>query len=112
MGDNRGHVHPSLKALAVIMYGSGKASYGMIARLLKVSRTTVLYWVKTIGSKMPDPPIDTEIDEIEIDEMWHYIGKKKERYGFGERLTVVTTKPSDGILEIVMLIPLRSSMKK
>ena len=36
MGDNRGHVHPSLKALAVIMYGSGKASYGMIARLLKV----------------------------------------------------------------------------
>ncbi len=26
---------------------------------------------------MQDPPIETEIDEIEIDEMWHYIGKKR-----------------------------------
>lgn len=84
----------------------------MIARLLNVSRTTVLYWVRTIGSKLPEPPLDTEVDEIEIDEMWHYISKKNERYGFGEQLTIVTIKPSDGLLEIVMLIPLKSSMKK
>lgn len=111
-GDNRGRIHPSLKALAILLYGSGKASYGMIARLLNVSRTTVLYWVRTIGSKLPEPPLDTEVDEIEIDEMWHYISKKNERYGFGEQLTIVTIKPSDGLLEIVMLIPLKSSMKK
>ncbi len=69
IGDNRGRIHPSLKALAILLYGSGEASYGMIARLLNVSRTTVLYWVRTISSKLPEPPLEAEVDEIAINEM-------------------------------------------
>jgi transposase-like protein len=55
IGDSRGKISPQAKALGVLMYGSGKASYGMIARLFKVSRSTVLYWIRTMGSKLPEP---------------------------------------------------------
>ena len=102
-GDNRGKISASAKALGILMYGSGKASYGMIARLLNVTRSAVLYWVRSMGSKLPEPEIDGEIEEVSIDEMWHFIHKKNEEYGSGGRWIVVTTKPSDGLLAIVML---------
>ena len=60
----------------MLLYGSGKASYGMIARLIKVSRPAVLYWIRTIGSKLPESVLDTDIEEVSIDEMWHFISKK------------------------------------
>jgi len=85
------------------MYGSGKASYGMIARLFKVTRSTVLYWIRNIGSQLPMPHIDTEIEEVSTDEMWHLINKKKQKFGSDGRWTAVTTEPSDGLLAIVML---------
>jgi transposase-like protein len=111
VGDNRGKISPQAKALGMLMYGSGKASYGMIARLFKVSRSTVLYWVRNMGSTLPEPTIDAEIAEVSIDEMWHFINKKNEKFGYGERWTVVTTKPSDGLLAIVMLRHLEDYMK-
>jgi hypothetical protein len=104
IGDSRGKISPQAKALGMLMYGSGKASYGMIARLFNVSRSTVLYWIRNMGSMLPEPIIDAEIAEVSIDEMWHFINKKNEKFGFGEQWTVVTTKPSDGLLAIVMLI--------
>jgi transposase-like protein len=103
VGDNRGKISSEAKALGMLMYGSGKASYGMIARLLKVSRPAVLYWIRTMGSKLPEPVVDTEIDEVSIDEMWHFLNKKKEKFGCGEQWIAVTTKPLDGLLAIVML---------
>jgi len=60
IGDNRGRISPEAKALGMLMYGSGKASYGMIARLFKVSRSTVLYWIRSMGSRLPgfqNPPL-------------------------------------------------------
>ena len=75
----------------------------MIARIFKVSRSTVLYWIRNIGLTLPEPIIDAEISEVSIDEMWHFINKKNEKSGYGGRWTVVTTKPSDGLLAIVML---------
>ena len=76
IGDNRGKISPQAKALAILMYGSGKASYGMIARMFKVSRSTVLYWIRSMGLKLSAPQINTEIEEVSIDEMWHFINKK------------------------------------
>ena len=103
IGDNRGKISPQAKALGLLMYGSGKASYGMIARLFKVSRSTVLYWIRTMGSKLPEPSIDTEIEEVSIDEMWHFLNKKNEKFGSGGQWIVVTTRPSAGLSAIVML---------
>ena len=89
--------------MGMLMYGSGKASYGMIARLFKVTRSAVLYWIRSMGSKLPEPQINTEVEEVSIDEMWHFINKKNKKFGSGERWTAVTTEPSDGLLAIVML---------
>jgi transposase-like protein len=111
LGDNRGKVRPEAKALGMLMYGSGKASYGMIARLFKVSRSTVLYWIRNMGLTLPEPVVNTEIEAVSIDEMCHFINKKKQKFGFGEQLTVVTTKPSDGLLAVVTLIPLNHCTK-
>ena len=111
LGDGRGKIKPEAKALAMLLYGSGKASYGMIARLLNVSRPAVLYWVRNMGSKLPEPVIDSEIEEVSIDEMWHFINKKNEKFGFGGQWIAVTTRPSAGLLAIVMLRHLESCTK-
>jgi transposase-like protein len=103
LGDNRGKIKPEAKALALLMYGSGKASYGMIARLFNVSRSTVLYWIRTMGSKLPEPVVDSEIEAVSIDEMWHFLNKKNEKFGCGGQWIAVTTRPSAGLLAIVML---------
>lgn len=110
-GDKRGKIRSEAKALAFLLYGSGKASYGMIARLFDVSRTAVLYWIREFGKTIPEPVIDSELKEIQIDEMWHFINKKNKKYGSGEPWIVLETKPSDGILAIVMLKRLSSSTK-
>ena len=54
-GDNRGKVRPEVKSLALLMYCSVKASYGMISRLFNVNRSTVLYWIRTMGCQIPEP---------------------------------------------------------
>jgi hypothetical protein len=61
----------------MLMYGSGKASYGTIARLFKVSRSIVLYWIQSMGSALPEPTVNTEIEAVSIDEMWHFLCKKR-----------------------------------
>ena len=37
IGDKREKISPPARALAILLYGRGKASYGFIAKLLKVS---------------------------------------------------------------------------
>lgn len=110
-GDKRERNRTEAKALALIMYGSCKASYGMIAKLFKVSRTTVLNWIRTMGKKLPEPEFATDIKEIQMDEMWHFINKKNKKYGFGEPWIVLEIEPSDGLLAIVMLKRSVNSMK-
>ena len=75
----------------------------MIARLFKVSRSTVLYWIRSMGSRLPEPVVSGEIAEVSIDEMWHFINKKNEKFGYGGRWTVVTTEPLDGLSAVVIL---------
>jgi transposase-like protein len=85
IGDAREKVRPEAKALAILLYGSCKASYGMIAKLFNVSRTTVLHWIRTIGKTLPIPEINTEVKEVQIDEMWHFIEKKTEGMDLASR---------------------------
>jgi len=112
LGDDRGKIRPEAKALALLLYGSCKASYGMIARLFNVSRTAVLYWIRTMAKSLPEPIVDTKVEEVQIDEMWHFINKKNKKYGYGEPWIVLETEPSDGVLAIVMLKRLENSLKK
>jgi len=107
LGDNRGKISLEAKALGLLMYGSGKASYGMIARLFNVSRSAVLYWIRSMGSKIPESVIDADIEDVSIDEMWHFLDKKRKIWVW----RAVTTRPFDGLLAIVMLRHLDDYMK-
>jgi transposase len=111
VGDKREKVRPEGKALAVLLYSTGKSSYGFISKLFHVSRPGVLKWIRKVAQRLPEPPIDSSIKEVQFDEMWHFINKKNKSYGCGEPWIVVETKPSDGLLAIVLIKPLRNSMK-
>jgi len=60
-----------------------------VARLIKVSLSAVLKWFKNkaliIKQIVNSQSIDQikEIDVVEIDEMWHYTQKNREKYGYG-----------------------------
>ena len=69
------------KALAVILYALGKASYGTLAKLFGCSGSLICRWIAKEAGKLAFPGIDGEIKEIEFDEMWHFIQSKKTRNG-------------------------------
>ena len=110
-GDKREKHGPAAKALATLMYGSCKASYGMIARLFNVSRPAVLSWIRDTAKSLPEPELESDVEAIQIDEMWHFINKKNKNYGSGEPWIVFDFEPSDGLLAIVMLKRFENSMK-
>ena len=80
IGDGR--VHADLvakKALAVIMYSVCKSSYGMLGRLFGVSRSLTYRWIREAADQLPEPTVSGSIQEMEFDEMWHFIGSKKNK---------------------------------
>jgi transposase len=91
------------KALALLLYSMGRASYGIIARLLQVSRTTVYRWVRQTAEQLPEPPVPATLHEIEFDEMWHFLGTKKGSAGSGRRWIVLQGALSPGLSVVVML---------
>lgn len=72
-------IHPALKVFAILMYSTGKCSYGMIARFLGVSSVAVYKWIRKTAEQLPIPSINAELKEVEFDEMWHFILKKKKQ---------------------------------
>ena len=46
-----------------------------------------------MGSTLPEPVLNTEIEAVSIGDMWHFINKKNEKFGYGGQWTVITTKP-------------------
>ena len=60
-------------------------SFRTIAKLLKVSAQSVLVWVKNFAENnysKPAPIEDSVV--IELDEMWHFLCSKKDKFGFGK----------------------------
>ena len=108
-GDLRQRSTPESRALAVLLYGSGKASLRFIAKLLNVSAPTVIYWLSKLDKQLPEPKVDQVLKEVEFDEMWHFINKKNNKYGYGEQWTVLPVKPLHGLLGIVLLKASKSS---
>src|SRR5690348_3850935 len=88
---------PAMKALAVLLYGLGNVSQGMIAKLLGVSHVAVYKWIKAAGEEAPAPSTTPEDNIVQIDEMWHFVNGKKTRWllsGFGVVGIAYATKPA------------------
>ena len=69
---------PAMKALAVLLYALGNVSQGMIAKLLGVSHVAVYKWVRAAGEGTPAPPATPSSGIVQIAEMWHFVGGKKQ----------------------------------
>ncbi len=100
------------KALAVILYSLGKASFGMLGHIFGHSRSLIYRWIVEGGAKIPEPLISEEIKEIELDEMWHFIQSKKTKNGLSKPWIVARGELLPGLSAIVMLQRLNGSAKK
>ena len=69
----------AMKALAVLLYAMGNASFCMIARLLGVSDVAVLKWIRAEAKALPEPPVSGDLLVLTLDEMWHFIQKKTQK---------------------------------
>ena len=77
------------KALCILLYGMAKGSFRMMGRILGVDHTLVYRWIRAFGESLPEPKVSGDIRQMEFDEMWHFIGSKKESFGSSKPLTVV-----------------------
>lgn len=111
-GDKRVVYSAEAKALAILMYGMCKSSYGMIARLFKTSRSRVYRWIRGFGETLPEAAIPKKCKDIEFDEMWHFIQLKKTKFGFGRHWIVLRGAVSQGLSAIVLLKRSGSSTTK
>ena len=68
----------AMKALAVLLYALGNVSQGMIAKLLGVSHVAVYKWVRAAGEDTPVPLAAPSSGIVQIDEIWHFVGGKKQ----------------------------------
>jgi len=102
-GDRREKVLAGGKVFAVLLYGRGKLSYGVIAKLFGVSRTVVMKWIKRVAGRLPEPVFDESVTAVQFDEMWHFVNQKKKNCGYGGLWTAIEIKPLDGMLAIVLL---------
>jgi insertion element IS1 protein InsB len=71
----------AMKALSLLLYGMGNASFRMIGRLLQVSASTVVDWVRDKACAIPDLKVPSEQQDtiIILDEMHHFIQKKSNK---------------------------------
>lgn len=74
------------QALRLYLEGLGFRSIG---RILGVSNVTVLKWIRSMGEKLFQSGALWQhtniksVDQIQIDEFWHYVKKNEISYGYG-----------------------------
>ena len=106
--DGDARINPSLpakKALAVILYSLGKASFNMMGHIFGVSRSLVYRWIAQEAEKIPEPEVSGSIKEMEFDELWHFIGLKKTNAGSSKRWIVAQGELWPGCSVVVALQP-------
>ncbi len=72
------------KIYAIKLYLEG-VGFRAIERLTQIPHTTVIYWVKTLGEQIErmKPEVTEQVMTVELDEMWHFIQKKRTNAGCG-----------------------------
>lgn len=79
-GDARKNRIPAPKKnLSILLASTGKVSFNMIGKIIDVSTTTIYRIISRFGKSLPNVPVPDNIAEIEIDEMWHFVGNKNNK---------------------------------
>ena len=91
------------KILALILYLSG-LSMNMIGKIVGVSTQSVMRWINMFYEKFADNgEYESNMEEIEVDEMVSYITKKKIASGSGKLLIITLENLSVG--NVVIVVP-------
>jgi len=100
------------KALAGVLYSLGKASFGMLGKIFGHSRSLIYRWIVKKAEKIPEPAVSNNIQEIEFDEMWHFVKKKLKNSGLSKHWIVAQGELLPGLQVVVMLQPSNDSTTK
>ena len=100
------------KAMCVILYSLGKASYRMLAKIFNTHPSLIYRWIMEAGCSLPEPDVSGDIQHMEFDEMWHFIKSKKTSCGSSKPLTVAAGELWPGYSAIVILQPSGDFTKK
>ncbi|MCL1908049.1 MAG: hypothetical protein FWG12_01625 [Holophagaceae bacterium] len=104
IGDSRTNERVAVKkAMCILLYAMAKGSYRMLGRLFDRNHSLIYRWVRAFGEALPEPGVPGGIEEMEFDEMWHFIGSKKTEYGSSRLLTVAHGEPWPGCSAVVIL---------
>ena len=76
------------RLLAVLLYSSGMSKLA-VSKLLKVSDSSIANWIESFSEKIPKDICKQDISVIEFDEMWHFVGKKNKKFGYGKPLIIL-----------------------
>ena len=88
------------KCLSIILYVNG-LSFRAIAKIVKVSHKAVHDWVKSFGLETYEKPRPSGDVVIELDEMWHFLNRKKTNSGSGRHIVALQVNSSTGNVESV-----------
>ena len=94
----------SVKLLAVTLYLHG-LSMNAIAKLVGVSPPAVLKWLRIHAQKHCPKPQPGEALIVELDEMWHFLGKKTANSGSGRLIVVIQGGSLTGSAGVVITLP-------
>ena len=78
-------------------------------KFFKVSVKAVFDWVKSYAKAnyvKPEPKGEAVV--VELDEMWHYLHSKKDRYGYGRLIVAIPINLSTGNAEGETMIHFQS----
>jgi len=103
VGDNRTDEKVvAKKLLCVLLHSMTKGSFRMFGKLLQTDHALVYRWIKEFGERLPEHQISGDIKQMDFDEMWHFIGSKKEFWS-SKPLTIANGELWPGCSAIVML---------
>ena len=93
------------KVLALTLYLSG-LSMNMTGQIVGVSAQSVMRWIKMFYDKYAEMPLpEGTVQEVEIDEMHHYLSKKNTSFGSGKLLIIRPGGSLAGDVAIVVRKP-------
>ena len=88
--------------MAVSLYLVG-LSMRTIAELFAVNVSTIQRWIRTFALENYEKPTPEGPVIIELDEMWHFIGKKNTNFGYGRPIVALPANSLTGNVVIVAL---------
>lgn len=99
------------KIVALFLYVSGM-SLRRISKAVKTDVHAVYRWILEYGRNNYEKPAPQGTTlEVELDEMWHYLGSKKQKSGFGKLIAAIPVNLSTGNVEGEIMLHLKDFMK-